>query len=603
MIEEISACMIVKNEARFCVDDDGKPEELTIIERCLNWLQLFVGPQGEIIVLDTGSTDDTKDRAAKFPRVRVVESHRFTQLTAAGEFHFAEARNESLLCARQPWLFWCDADDVMVPQDLLNWNDFRLSANAGDAPAYRFSYAMPDGTEYLRLRLFRRDAGLQFRGAAHEYLPVPPKAENIRHLRLRHRPVGHDSDKQGVWYAELLEQDAARQNRQEPRTLFYLGNQYVALKRWRQAIPQYDDYLLASDASGRPWGEERARAHLNRARAFMQLNEYDNAVAACDSATAEDPRFIETHMLRAEAYRAAKNFDAAREALEDAASMRFDPGIVLATNPALYGANAAALLTAFNEEHEPPKPRQWNGETPTAEKVSIILLVHKFDQLDRLAKCIASVRSTTQHPHEFIIVQNGIKVKPADRKQIGKARFIALRENGGFAAGMNAGAAKAAGDVLLFLNHDTTATTPFVEPMLLALDREHVGAVGPRSDHAAGVNMRTFPGQDVTANFDELLSGFCFMIRTSLFRELGGFDEAFVPIYFEDNDLCLRVQEAGYDLVCVGGAYLAHDGHDVDRAAYEANRARYAEKWPRERRQEAHQASHQNREKIRPGAV
>ncbi|WIE74631.1 glycosyltransferase family 2 protein [Curtobacterium sp. MCSS17_007] len=55
------------------------------------------------------------------------------------------------------------------------------------------------------------------------------------------------------------------------------------------------------------------------------------------------------------------------------------------------------------------------------------------------------------------------------------------------------------------------------------------------------------------------LSGACFLIRTSLFRQLGGFDETYF-MYFEDVDLGQRVGEAGAENVYVPSARVVHTG-------------------------------------------
>lgn len=52
-------------------------------------------------------------------------------------------------------------------------------------------------------------------------------------------------------------------------------------------------------------------------------------------------------------------------------------------------------------------------------------------------------------------------------------------------------------------------------------------------------------------------SGFCFCMPTELARKLGPFDPAF-PFYFEDDDLSIRVEQAGYKLLYVKGAKVIH---------------------------------------------
>src|SRR4051794_41281255 len=44
----------------------------------------------------------------------------------------------------------------------------------------------------------------------------------------------------------------------------------------------------------------------------------------------------------------------------------------------------------------------------------------------------------------------------------------------------------------------------------------------------------------------DYVSGAALMIKSSLFRELGQFDEYYCPLYYEDTDLCFKVRQRGY---------------------------------------------------------
>jgi len=44
-------------------------------------------------------------------------------------------------------------------------------------------------------------------------------------------------------------------------------------------------------------------------------------------------------------------------------------------------------------------------------------------------------------------------------------------------------------------------------------------------------------------------SGACLLVRTDLFKKIDGFDERYIPAYYEDSDLCLGIQNLGYKIV------------------------------------------------------
>ena len=87
----ISLCMIVKDEQ-------------AVLGRCLDSVQGIVD---EIIVVDTGSSDCTKEIAAAYGKVQDFEW--CDDFSAARNFSFAQATLDYIL--------WLDADDVIEPED------------------------------------------------------------------------------------------------------------------------------------------------------------------------------------------------------------------------------------------------------------------------------------------------------------------------------------------------------------------------------------------------------------------------------------------------------------------------------------------------------
>ena len=105
----ISLCMIVKDEEK-------------VIERCLNTVIDIVD---EIIIVDTGSQDSTKDKVKKYK----ADIYDFPW-----QDDFAEARNFAFSKARMDYILWLDADDVLekeakVIEEKFEWK-CRCSINA-----------------------------------------------------------------------------------------------------------------------------------------------------------------------------------------------------------------------------------------------------------------------------------------------------------------------------------------------------------------------------------------------------------------------------------------------------------------------------------------
>lgn len=192
---------------------------------------------------------------------------------------------------------------------------------------------------------------------------------------------------------------------------------------------------------------------------------------------------------------------------------------------------------------------------------------------------------------------------------------IALRRNGGFGHGCNAGWRAGRAAYVLFLNPDARMKADSLERLVAVLETTPGGgAAAPRIAHPDGTldySQRRFPRLRSTyarALFlhrvfptapwvDELVrdtaayaepgspdwvSGACILVRRSVLEELGGFDEGFF-MYCEDIDLCRRLREAGHELLYEPSATVVHQGGaSAPRATLlpvlAASRLRYAAK-------------------------
>jgi 2-polyprenyl-3-methyl-5-hydroxy-6-metoxy-1,4-benzoquinol methylase len=81
--------------------------------------------------------------------------------------------------------------------------------------------------------------------------------------------------------------------------------------------------------------------------------------------------------------------------------------------------------------------------------------------------------------------------------------------------------------------------------------------------------------------------GFCLLVKRGVFDKIGGFDERFEYGSFEDDDLCLRALQAGYQLQISLDSFVHHHGHatftgnqDINiHHLYSLNRQKFMNKW------------------------
>ena len=137
----VSATLIVKNEA----------------PRLAECLGSIAGVVDEIVVVDTGSTDGSREIAAA-GGARVHEY--------AWHDDFAAARNHALGLARGEWILYVDADERLRPCSRSALHE--QLADPGHVAHYVLLHPRVGFTPYWELRLFRNDPLIRFRGVVHE---------------------------------------------------------------------------------------------------------------------------------------------------------------------------------------------------------------------------------------------------------------------------------------------------------------------------------------------------------------------------------------------------------------------------------------------------
>lgn len=252
----------------------------------------------------------------------------------------------------------------------------------------------------------------------------------------------------------------------------------------------------------------------------------------------------------------------------------------------------------------------WDMEG-SAPKVSIIVPTRDGSLLPR---CIDSVCGLTQYPNfEVVVVDNASRSRPTLEYLRGNEhRISVIRDERPFShsAVNNTAVARTTGDVVCLLHDDTEVIAgSWLTEMVSQLQQPGVGAVGAklyyrdgRVQHA-GVVLGVFGiAGHAHRNFDRLATGHfghlqlahsvsavtsaCAVIRREAWEQVGGFDEANLPNALNDIDLCLRLREAGWNIVWTPYAELFHDdaiGRDSDREGTRRDAYERAEAWMKAR--------------------
>ena len=211
----IALCMIVKDEEQF-LDD------------CLGAVGWAVD---EIVIVDTGSTDNT---------VEIARRHGARVFHVAWTHDFSEARNFSISKATADWILVLDADERIQASDLRKLrktvrrakkvDGIYLSVwNVGDNPASTSAH-------YL-VRLFRRKNEIRYEGRIHEVVKVPG-ATCFSNLRILHTGYALGEERMEEKYSRDLEilLSILKEEPANPVLNLYAGRTYFNLKKHTEAI-------------------------------------------------------------------------------------------------------------------------------------------------------------------------------------------------------------------------------------------------------------------------------------------------------------------------------------------------------------------------------
>jgi hypothetical protein len=216
--------------------------------------------------------------------------------------------------------------------------------------------------------------------------------------------------------------------------------------------------------------------------------------------------------------------------------------------------------------------------------LELSVIIVNYNTADLVGACLESLGSDGPPAREVFVVDNASTDGSA---QIIASRYpgvqlVANASNRGFAAANNQVLPLCRGRYLYYLNPDACLTDSGVlaESIRFMDDHPRVGLAGARLIHPDGsfqesVSWR-YPGQKfTTSEMDGLpgaiacVMGSSMIARTDLIRKIGGFDEEFF-LYGEDQDLCLRVRRAGYEIGYIEGATVIHRGGQSERQSLPA---------------------------------
>lgn len=228
---------------------------------------------------------------------------------------------------------------------------------------------------------------------------------------------------------------------------------------------------------------------------------------------------------------------------------------------------------------------QW----PLPDKLPLVsIIVPTRDRLDLLRPCIESIVRLTQYQNFEILIVDNDSIEPETAAYLREAekdpriRVISYPKAYNYSAINNFAVRHANGSFLCLLNNDTEVTEPeWLSEMMRYAVKPGIGAVGAKllyedgsiqhagvvvgigeaAGHAHRFLRSGDPGyfrQPHVTQFVSAVTAACLVVEQSKFAKVGGLDETGLAIAFNDVDLCLKLESAGWRNVYVPHAVLLH---------------------------------------------
>lgn len=269
----ISCCMIVKNEEAF-------------LTQCLESVKDHVD---EIIIVDTGSTDDT---------VKIAQKYTDKIYFHPWEGSFSTARNQALSYVTCDWVFQIDADEELVEGSGPKFRHAVQVAGQADAILVNIISTYSNGKRLARHnleRLFKNNGIIHYEGIVHNRVVgascVKPSKIEIMHY-------GYDLDEKKAWEkfirtTELLKTQIA-EDPNDPMPHHYLGTSYLSRSMHEDCVRES---VMAIDLANRQNNSHPLYlgSHYNAAVSFFSLGNLAKARYYSQQALEKFPDHLDSY--------------------------------------------------------------------------------------------------------------------------------------------------------------------------------------------------------------------------------------------------------------------------------------------------------------------
>ena len=229
-----------------------KDEEKTL-KRCLESVKDIVD---EIIIVDTGSKDKTKEIAEKY--TKKIYSFKWVD-------DFSKARNYSFSKATKDYILWLDADDVILKKDKIKLLKLKKELNENtDIVMMKYVTSINPPFSYYRERLLKRKKEYKWKSPVHEVIELNG---NIIYtdINITHKSIKKDYSTRNL---EIYEKNIKNGYILDARETYYYARELMYHKKYCKAIMLYNKFLNMNNA----WIENKINACIDLSSCYKALN-------------------------------------------------------------------------------------------------------------------------------------------------------------------------------------------------------------------------------------------------------------------------------------------------------------------------------------------
>ena len=201
---------------------------------------------------------------------------------------------------------------------------------------------------------------------------------------------------------------------------------------------------------------------------------------------------------------------------------------------------------------------------PYSDSPSVSIIIPVYNQLDYTLKCLKAIAVNLDKSLQVeIILVNDCSTDSTAKilEPLTAVNLVNQTTNSGFIRSCNLGATKARGEYIYFLNNDTEIKPNCIASLVEVFADQSVGAAGSKLvypqgslQEAGGIVWSDASGWNYGRQDNpfapeynylrevDYCSGASLMVRKDIFTRLNGFEQDFVPAYYEDTDLCFAIR-------------------------------------------------------------